>query len=315
MAMHMSTAGIEAGVRVDYWRESLKTMFRAECRVEPRHGAPFQAGMSADDFGAASLVDIHGSAFDVSRRGIADDSRAFVLLQLEGDCVVRQEGREAQLGPGDLCVLPVVEEMEIERRADFRQISLSLPVERLSELSPSWKRLAATTLPGDSCCARILAATAKSMVAVAAELESAARSGLGDAMICMLGVTLNGFSGEEALPQPPRDVPPSRLESFHLERIKRFIRDHLGHPELDAAFIAAGVGLSPRYVHRLFEKEPLRLMQWVWEQRLANCHRELLRRRTSGRSISQIAYAWGYNDQAHFSRSFRKRYGVSPRDL
>jgi len=31
--------------------------------------------------------------------------------------------------------------------------------------------------------------------------------------------------------------------------------------------------------------------------------------------ISQIAYAWGFNDQAHFSRTFRKHFSVSPRHL
>jgi len=315
MGMLMTTATVDAGDRVDFWRESLHTMFRAECQVEPRRESPFSAGMSADNFGALNLVDIFGSAFNIRRHGMGDDSKAFILLQLEGSCVVRQDGGEAWLTPGDMCVLPVAEEMEIERRDSFRQISLNLPAERLSELCSGWERLAAKTLTGHIHCASILAATLTAMLDGRGKIEDAGRSGLGDAAICMLGAVLNTVSGREPLPPAAREDLPSRLESFHRERIKRFIRDHLCRPELDAAMIAQGVGLSPRYIHRLFEKETLRLMQWVWEQRLTNCHQDLLRRKESGRSISEIAYAWGFNDQAHFSRSFRKRFGVSPRSV
>ncbi|WP_017522391.1 helix-turn-helix domain-containing protein [Pusillimonas noertemannii] len=30
------------------------------------------------------------------------------------------------------------------------------------------------------------------------------------------------------------------------------------------------------------------------------------------RRVSEIAYAWGFNSIAHFSRVFRARYGMSP---
>jgi AraC-like DNA-binding protein len=32
-------------------------------------------------------------------------------------------------------------------------------------------------------------------------------------------------------------------------------------------------------------------------------------------SITQIAYRWGFNDAAHFSRSFREAYNTSPRNV
>lgn len=56
-------------------------------------------------------------------------------------------------------------------------------------------------------------------------------------------------------------------------------------------------------------------MRWVWVQRLEQCYRELIQDASARRTISEIAYAWGFNDQAHFSRTFRKHYGVSPRSL
>ena len=86
-------------------------------------------------------------------------------------------------------------------------------------------------------------------------------------------------------------------------------------PELNVDFIAESAGLSVRQVHRLFADEGISLMRWVWVRRLEQCHRELSQNESGKRPISDIAYRWGFNDQAHFSRSFRKHFGISPRDL
>jgi len=32
-----------------------------------------------------------------------------------------------------------------------------------------------------------------------------------------------------------------------------------------------------------------------------------------GKTITEIAFFWGFSDSAHFSRSFRRRFGISPR--
>jgi AraC family transcriptional activator of tynA and feaB len=31
-------------------------------------------------------------------------------------------------------------------------------------------------------------------------------------------------------------------------------------------------------------------------------------------NISEIAYAWGFNDLSHFNRAFRARFGMTPRE-
>lgn len=56
------------------------------------------------------------------------------------------------------------------------------------------------------------------------------------------------------------------------------------------------------------------LMAWVWTQRLEFCRRELADPERRGLGIGEIAFRWGFNDCAHFSQSFRKRYGSCPRD-
>ena len=66
-------------------------------------------------------------------------------------------------------------------------------------------------------------------------------------------------------------------------------------------------------MHRLFESETQSIARWIWSVRLERCHRDLADPALAGRSVTDIAFAWGFNDLAHFSRSFRARYGESPR--
>jgi AraC-like DNA-binding protein len=84
---------------------------------------------------------------------------------------------------------------------------------------------------------------------------------------------------------------------------------------LSADEIATGVHLSPRYVFELFSDEEMSLMKWVWSERLARCSRDLADGALRGRSISEIAYSWGFCDLSHFSRSFKQKYRLSPREF
>jgi AraC-like DNA-binding protein len=107
----------------------------------------------------------------------------------------------------------------------------------------------------------------------------------------------------------------SSVEAWHLERVKAFARAHLADAELDVKLIAAEVGLSASYIHRLFARCTMTLMQWITAERLDACHRELSAPGKLKRPVYLIAQEWGFANQAHFSRAFRARFGVSPSDV
>ncbi len=48
-------------------------------------------------------------------------------------------------------------------------------------------------------------------------------------------------------------------------------------------------------------------------RRLERCRIELCDPRRAERNITEIAFCWGFSDSAHFSRSFKRQFGVSPR--
>jgi transcriptional regulator GlxA family with amidase domain len=105
------------------------------------------------------------------------------------------------------------------------------------------------------------------------------------------------------------------MENFHRMRIKAFVREHLRDPDLGVDMLAGRLNLSPRHIHRLFKSEPQHLMRWVWSERLRHCYGDLSRVSQRYRTVAQIAFAWGFNDSAHFSRAFRRRYGLAPSEV
>lgn len=50
------------------------------------------------------------------------------------------------------------------------------------------------------------------------------------------------------------------------------------------------------------------------QQRIDNAARLLTDPIQTGRSVTDIAYAVGFKDASHFTRAFKSRHGVSPRE-
>jgi AraC-like DNA-binding protein len=106
----------------------------------------------------------------------------------------------------------------------------------------------------------------------------------------------------------------STLTNYHLARIKGEIDARLRNPALTVSDVARDLGISVGHIHRLFRQEATTPAQYIWLRRLEMCSRDLVDPSRAGHSISEIAFSWGFNDAAHFSRSFRDRFGVAPRE-
>jgi methylphosphotriester-DNA--protein-cysteine methyltransferase len=56
------------------------------------------------------------------------------------------------------------------------------------------------------------------------------------------------------------------------------------------------------------------LCRWIKQARLDHCAADLSNPDLRERSITEIAFGWGFNDAAHFSRTFRAEFGMAPRE-
>jgi AraC family transcriptional regulator, positive regulator of tynA and feaB len=96
-------------------------------------------------------------------------------------------------------------------------------------------------------------------------------------------------------------------------RILVFVGNHLAEPDLGPATIASAMGISVRHVHRVFSHRGCSIADWIRTHRLIECQRDLSDPQQRQKSITDISFSWGFNDSAHFSRSFKKQFGICPR--
>lgn len=106
----------------------------------------------------------------------------------------------------------------------------------------------------------------------------------------------------------PAPVPPAFPIS--LGSALDFICDHFDQ-EIDLGDIAAAVGVSRFYLCRRFNRSfGVTVMGWVWSLR-AHLARELMLGCPHLR-LTDVAFSCGFNSSAHFSRTFRRIFDVSP---
>ena len=100
----------------------------------------------------------------------------------------------------------------------------------------------------------------------------------------------------------------SAVRAAHV-RIEDYARRHLGDRDLTPERTAQACGISTRYLHALYRDAGQTFVQWLHEQRLDRAEQAL---RGAPVSVASVAHQWGFADQSHFSRLFKRRYGHTP---
>jgi AraC-like DNA-binding protein len=90
-----------------------------------------------------------------------------------------------------------------------------------------------------------------------------------------------------------------------------YIREHLGE-RIHLQEVAKHVGVSERHLQRLFDKHiGMSIQQFIIRSRVHTAAYELIH---SQRPIVSIALMCGFSDQSAFTNSFRKLFGIPPRE-
>ncbi len=100
-----------------------------------------------------------------------------------------------------------------------------------------------------------------------------------------------------------------------LELVKSRILRRLRDPDLNLNDIAAECRMSLRYLHWLFEADACTPWRYVVRERLEGCRRDLANPAFGHRSITEIAFSWGFSNKAHFGRKCRSAFGMTPSEL
>jgi len=110
-----------------------------------------------------------------------------------------------------------------------------------------------------------------------------------------------------------RDLARTRgLRAAKLRAIAAEIRAGCCDPAFSVGTVAARIGLSTRSVQDILHETGRTFTDRVIELRLQHARSLLGDRRYAGRKIIDIALLSGFNEVAHFNRTFRRRFGASP---
>jgi AraC-like DNA-binding protein len=114
-------------------------------------------------------------------------------------------------------------------------------------------------------------------------------------------------------PSDPSPLPSRRANNLFM-RVRSVIKDRFADADFGPADAATELGISLRYLQKLFTQRGMTFTEYIYSFRLKHAAR-LLGRRALLRArepLSAIAYACGFKDYTHFARKFRQRFGYSP---
>jgi len=113
-------------------------------------------------------------------------------------------------------------------------------------------------------------------------------------------------------------APPAPLGSRHNDKLFmracHIIKNRFADPDISPREVAAEVGISLRYLQKLFTLRGTTCRHHICSARLDHSARLIERRALikTGQPLSDIAYACGFRDYTHFARGFRRRFGTTP---
>lgn len=266
----------------------------------------FRATLTARQLGAAQLACVEADAHRVTRtRTLSERSdRAFLKLfwQVGGMSRIEQAGRRSELAPGAWTFYDTSRPYSIDIGDASRFVVALLPL----EACPEWRSLATNGLGRSFHC------TGASHVALGSVLtalrDPQAYDPLSAETVCtsIAGLML-------AAAKSASDAPQTRVDAKRA-RARRYIANRIADPDLTPDAVAVELGVSRRTLYAWFEavgQSPGALIQ---QTRLDRCRRALLEADSRDKTITRIAFDYGFSDMAHFSRLFKAAYGVGPRE-
>lgn len=309
-----TTAGVPERERFDYWREAVMAA-NFGIRVEPEPGAerPFESRIEAASLAGALYFDMRSDLYATVRgpREISRKAWDTYTLHCPGAAMTSfgQGSREFVSRPGDLVLGHTDRPFAASGagRYDFRL--WLLPRAAVERHLPAALRACWLHLPGRAGAAALASAYLAALPAQLGALDPAAAEAVLDNLCRLLAIACGGAAPGAV------EGGAGAVRAARLEAARRHVERHLPDPGLTPVSAAAALGVSVRALHQLFEPAGEGFAALVRRRRLEEARAALEGPGGAGRTVVDVAFAWGFEDLATFHRAFRRAFGATPGEL
>lgn len=301
-----TTDALPARTRYEAWRHLISAVF------EPTHpgGQPrldIRAQCHSANLGSVliSRAIAESQHFTRTPRLIATEGLDHYLLQVyhSGVCDGTYGEVRNTVRPGDIKVIDLTRPFHT-LNTDFDNITLTIPRKALAPLLDQPDRMHGMVLRRDTAMARILGAHVKVLSDSATQLAPADGAAVAAATVRLAAACLG------ANPRAHDEIQPYRAAAIG-QVVRDFIEQHLASPLLTPEMLARRFRMSRAQLYRLFAGED-GVAAYIRARRLQRCFMAITDASQSARAIGEIALSLGFNSEAHFSRLFRRSFGVTP---
>ncbi|MEO3801146.1 helix-turn-helix domain-containing protein [Nonomuraea sp. B1E8] len=297
----------------EVWREQMSKGAGLEVASEFADG--FRVSGQETPLGAVDLqVKSFRSAAARRLRGVTIDDRTYqIVLPLRGSLRAWWDGREAEVGAGDLYVHDMARADRYEFSAPhehglFEMAVIAFP-KILLPRNARHEQVLGQRMSGTEGTGALLKGFIAELANGKGEFSTSERARLGMVLVDLATVLLSCPGGEETIDPRARDRYSLTLQ------VQRFIQANLADAELSPRSVAAAHHISVSYLHKLFQEQETSVAAWIKMRRLERVRRDLADPSLAEVPIHGIAARWGFPDAAGFSRSFRAAYGMPAKDF
>jgi AraC-like DNA-binding protein len=237
----------------------------------------------------------------MNRCTVRPDEHLYLKVVQQGLLTIEQNGQANHFNEGSLILVDPLRAFNDYYREPTRVTVLRIPRSALRDrgFRSNFDDLCVPTLTSPDvkavrdfvlCMARQSGETSKPLLAR-----------LGDQCLDLLDVVINDSSTRD------------RTGAVTVIRARQTIARLVGDPELSVARIASELNVSASYLTRTLQAHGLSPMSYAWSLRLEHAAGLLTRASKGAIQAKQVAFQCGFASASHFSRAFKKRYGMSPR--
>ena len=303
-----STHDLPQSAKVSYWNDLTTDVF-TPLEIKPARPAEFNATLTSSEFGGIALARpqsppalVRHSKSHVQR---LRERKFFLHMPVQGEVVATCGDEEMLLRQGDMLLCDSARPYSFAFDQASAVLIAILSAEQLQRHLPAPEAAAGLRIEGSRGFGRTASAMLSNLWDAAGEEDLPAplceRASNDFLSVFATACAAHGLSTSATGARTAR-----RME------VRRYIDEHLADPELSAGAVADALGLSRRYLHMLFDAEDETVGGYILRRRLEACARQLGDPLLQRRSITDVAFSWGFNHPVHFARVFRQRFGLSP---